>query len=222
MKPNFEAIRSSSSTSNGSDYILNSGLYDIKIRQAYIKRKEGTEGKTLVLRVIKSGCTSLAESVLFIRLNNNNGKENFEKVLLDKLLVVCGIDEVKRLVPTKFSYNNKEFFEDCIPELKDKELVIQVKREFSRFNGKISDNLRVLNFFRKADKATAIEIIENKDFGAKFNSLDKSYVEATSYRDGVTKAEADAYIKAQQSARSGNFSSESNVSGSDDGDSIPF
>ena len=221
MKPNFDAIKSSSSTSQAENYILNSGVYDIKIKQAYVKKREGTEGKTLTLRVLRSGGDGVKESVLFIRLNNNNGSENFEKVLLDKLLVVCGIEEVKRLVPTKFTYGQKEFFEDCIPELKDKELVVQVKREFSRFNGKINDNLKVINFFRSNDKATAIEIIEQKDFGKKWNSLDKEYVEATSYKDGVTKAEADAYIKAQQNARSGNVESNGTSSYSSD-DAIPF
>lgn len=218
MKPNFEAIKASSESGSGSGLAINkSGLYNVQIVKAYINTKEGTQSKTLNLRVKVEDSES--QKVLFIRQTNNDGKENFEKILLDKLLVVCGIEEVKRLVPTKFSYKGKEYFEDCIEELNNKKVIVQVKQEFSKWNGQINERFRVINFFRVDDKATAVEIVEQKDFGKKYESLDDEYLNSASYKDGVTAQEAKAYIDARMSSNGQSNSSTSSVKESDE---IPF
>lgn len=217
MRPNLEAIKSVGDGGAGKS-ISKSGLYNITIAKAYVKLREGTQSKTLNLRVVVDGAEG--QSVLFIRQTNNDGKENFEKILLDKLLVVCGIDEVKRLIPSKFKYKEKEYFEDCIQELENKKVIVQVKQEFDKWEGKISERFRVINFFRVDDKATAVEIIEQKDFGKKYNSLDDDYVNSTSYRNGVTAKEAEAYIKAQREANG--QKSDSNLVSNTGDDEIPF
>lgn len=215
MKPNFEAIKAASESSGSA--IQKSGLYNVQIVKAYINTKEGTQSKTLNLRVKVEDSES--QKVLFIRQTNNDGKENFEKILLDKLLVVCGIEEVKRLVPTKFSYKGKEYFEDCIQELENKKVIVQVKQEFSKWNGQINERFRVINFFRVDDKATAVEIVEQKDFGKKYESLDDEYVNSAVYKDGVTAQEAKAYIDARMSSSGQSNSSTSSVK---ENDEIPF
>lgn len=216
MKPNFEAIKAASEGSSGSA-IQQSGLYEVQIVKAYINTREGTQSKTLNLRVKPKDSDS--QKVFFIRQTNNDGKENFEKILLDKLLVVCGIEEVKRLIPTKFKYKEKEYFEDCIQELENKQVIIQIKQEFSKWNGQIQERFRVINFFRVDDKATAIEIVEQKDFGKKYESLDETYVKSPSYKDGVTEQEAKAYIDARITSSGNGSTSQTAVKESDE---IPF
>lgn len=215
MKPNFEAIKSAGD--GGAGLAINkSGLYNIQIIKAYVKLKEGTSAKTLNLRVKVEG--SEGQQVLFIRQTNKDGKENFEKILLDKLLVVCGIEEVKRLIPTRFTYKDKEYMEDCIQELENKKVIVQIKQEFDQWEGKINERFVVKNFFRVDDKATAVEIVEQKDFGKKYESLDDEYVNATVYKNGVTAQQAKAYLDAR---KSGNSQSEApTVSAGDD--EIPF
>lgn len=216
MKPNIEAIKSASDSSSAGQVINKSGLYTINIVKAYMKTKEGTGAKTLNLRVNVNG--SEGQQVLFIKQTNNNGKESFEKILLDKLLVVCGIEEVKRLIPTKFTYKNKEYMEDCIKELENKELIVQVKQEFSKWNGQIKENFKVINFFRSGDKATAAEIVNEDNFGKKYHSLDESYINATSYKDGVTETQAKLWL---ESRKNGNQQTSVN-NNVDENDEIPF
>lgn len=217
MRPNLEAIKTVGDGGTGKA-ISKSGLYNVTIAKAYVKLREGTQSKTLTLRVVVDG--SEGQSVLFIRQTNNDGKENFEKILLDKLLVVCGIEEVKRLIPTKFKYKEKEYFEDCIQELENKKVIVQVKQEFDKWEGKVTERFKVINFFRADDKATAVEIVEQKDFGKKYESLDSDYVNSTSYRNGVTAKEAEAYLEAQRKAN-GEKSDSNPVSNAGE-DEIPF
>lgn len=215
MKPNFEAIKTAGD--GGAGLAINkSGLYNVQIVKAYVKLKEGTSAKTLNLRVKVEGAEG--QQVLFIRQTNKDGKENFEKILLDKLLVVCGIEEVKRLIPTKFTYKDKVYTEDCIQELENKKVIVQIKQEFDQWEGKINERFVVKNFFRIDDKATAVEIVEQKDFGKKYESLDDEYVNATVYKNGVTAQQAKAYLDAR---RSGNQSSEAATVSSGE-DEIPF
>lgn len=196
MVPNIEAIKASGNGGSSKDLIRGSGLYDVKIKYAYMKTKEGTQAKTLWLRV--SIGSSDKQQVLFIKQTNNNGAENFEKILTDKLLVCCGIEEVKRLVPTKFVYKEKEYMEDCIKELEGKEVTLQIRQEFDKYNGKINESFKIVNIFRTRDKATAIEIVNNADLGKRYNTLEDNYVNSVAYRN-TNKAECDAYIKARAS-----------------------
>lgn len=212
MKPNFEAIKLTGD--GGTRLVINkSGLYNIQIVKAYMKLKEGTSSKSLSLRVKVEGAEG--EQVLFIRQTNKDGKENFEKILLDKLLVVCGIEEVKRLIPTRFTYKDKEYMEDCIQELENKRVIVQVKQEFDQWEGKINERFVVKNFFRVEDKATAVEIVEQRNFGKKYESLDDEYINATVYKNGVTAQQAKAYLDAR---RGDNQQSEASTVN----DEIPF
>lgn len=196
MKPNFEAIKTIGD--GGTKLAINkSGLYNIQIVKAYMKLKEGTNAKTLHLRVKVDD--NEGQQVLFIRQTNKDGKENFEKILLDKLLVVCGIEEVKRLIPTRFTYKDKEYMEDCIQELENKKVIVQIKQEFDQWEGKINERFVVKNFFRVDDKATAVEIVDQKNFGKKYESLDDEYINATVYKNGVTAQQAKAYLDARRS-----------------------
>lgn len=212
MKPNFEAIKLTGD--GGTRLVINkSGLYNIQIVKAYMKLKEGTSSKSLSLRVKVEGAEG--EQVLFIRQTNKDGKENFEKILLDKLLVVCGIEEVKRLIPTRFTYKDKEYMEDCIQELENKRVIVQIKQEFDQWEGKINERFVVKNFFRVEDKATAVEIVEQRNFGKKYESLDDEYINATVYKNGVTAQQAKAYLDAR---RGDNQQSEASTVN----DEIPF
>ena len=194
MVPNIEAIKASGNGGSSRELIRSSGLYDVKIKYAYMKTKEGTQAKTLWLRV--SIGNSDKQQVLFIRQTNNNGSENFEKILVDKLLVCCDIEEVKRLVPTKFVYKEKEYFEDCIKELEGKEVTLQIRQEFDKYNGKINESFKIVNIFRTRDKASAIEIVNNADLGKRYNTLEDNYVNSVSYKN-TNKTECDAWIKAK-------------------------
>lgn len=195
MVPNIEAIKASGNGGSSNDLIKKSGLYDVKIKYAYMKTKEGTQSKTLWLRV--SIGNSDKQQVLFIKQTNNNGSENFEKILTDKLLVCCDIEEVKRLVPTKFIYKEKEYMEDCIKELEGKEVTFQIRQEFDKWNEKINESFKIVNIFRTRDKASAIEIVNNADLGKRYATLEDNYVNSVSYRN-VNKAEVEAWIRAKQ------------------------
>jgi len=80
-----------------------------------------------------------------------------------------------------------------IQEFSGLEVLAHLKEEYSRYNGEITKSMTIQGLFRPEDKATPEEIVDEKDYGKRYNELtmtrtDKngaeySYATAVTYRD---------------------------------------
>lgn len=209
-KVNLEAAKKESGSANS---IYRSGVYDIKIQKAYISTTKNGAKKMNIRYRLKG--SDKDNGTLFITLTNINGSENFQKSLFDKLVTVIGLTEVstaKQSVVTK-----KETFEaECFPALENKEVKVWVKFRYTKYNGNISENIDIQDFFRSTDKASAREILTKADIGKRYTNCEKSF-SITDYRDGLTKEDVMAWLEARKNGTQTNVKSEVKES-----DEIPF
>ena len=90
-----------------------------------------------------------------------------------------------------------------LTEFDDMPVKIKVKERYGRYNGKITKQLEIDNFYRAKDNATASEIINDKELGKQYEK-DLKYANAIKYSDGLTEEE----VKAWKEKNSGQTTSE--------------
>lgn len=135
-----------------------------------------------------------------LRLTNNDGSENFQAKLFNKLLVIAGLDGVSE--PTIESHvvgkdkAPKEF--SVITELSDLPIKMRIQYTYSLYEGKIIERREIKNFYRESDGAVASEILLDEGFGTQLEK-DKKYAANITYNDGLT-AETIAQWKADKKA----------------------
>jgi len=202
--------------SQGGAFISNSGVYDVKIN--FVSLEESKNGAiSFNMNVDYQGQPTV---IYGSNINNNDGSENaIGRRLLNSLLVIAGlqdgqeptIDEETHKVgkdqtPTEFN---------VITDLSDIEVKIQIKQEFTMYNGNIREERNIYKFFRE-DGASAEEVTEQL--------ADPAFVvgkqlEATLAREATTQpfykgnkgtnepaptpAEVTAWIAAKKAAKGG-------------------
>ena len=210
---NLEGVKSASEGQVST--IFTSGIFDIKINNAYIKTtKNGAKKLWLAYNLKNSDKTG----ILFISLTNNNGSDNFQKILLDKLCIIAGLTEVsitKAPVVTKKGTTE----EDCILALNNLEVKVWVKAKYSKYNGAIQESLEVQEFFRTSDNASGKEITLKADIGKRYASSEPTF-KVVEYRDGLTEKDIKAWKEAEKAKRMG--TTQSSTPEVDVDDEIPF
>lgn len=212
---NLDAIKDVSTSTSSTIY--KSGVYDIIIKKAYIKATKNGAKKLWLAYKLKDA--NKDGGVLFISLTNNNGSDNYQKVLLDKLLTICDIKEAtitKADVVTKKGTTK----EDCFLSLDNKEVKIWVRMSYSTYNGQIQESTDVMEFFRTTDKASAREIILQSDIGSRYAHCEKSF-EMVKYNNNLTADDIKKWKDSEREKRLGNKPVES-VPVVDIEDEIPF
>lgn len=180
----------------GSSAIRESGVYKIKILNAeYAENdKVETKPKSINFRYEFDGSTGYLWN---LRLQKNDGTEHFQRVLFESLLYVLGIDELSEPVQGSVQLGEgkvREFLE--FKELQNKEVYVKVKREFSKWQDKITDKLIIQNFYNPETEQTAYEMLNDKE--ATRIDKDRDDIEPK-YTNGATPEEVEQYLKAQQS-----------------------
>ena len=215
-KVNVEAVKKSD---NQASSIYRSGLYNIVIQKVYITtRKQGS--KQLNIRYRLEG-SNKDNGTLFISMTNNNGSDNFQKVLFDKLITVLDLTEIsteKQTIKTK-----KDSFEaTCFPALENKKVKVWVKFRYNKFKDNIYESIDVQEFFRISDNAVAKEVLTKENIGKRFEAC-KVATNVTDYRDGLTKEDVDAWLeKRKNESMSGKKESAVITPEVDIDDEIPF
>ena len=188
---------------SGADgYILKSGFYPVTLRNAFVRTND-KGARTVGFFLEHEG----QEQVLFdaIRLENNDGSENFQASLLHKLGNILDIEEFDE--PEEASLpigkGGKEEDELILPDIDNDEVIIRVQMHYSKYDGKIQERKVLKNIFRADDRATASEIIngvpENEE--DKQYNKEQKYADAVTY-DGVTPKEVEEYLKNRTSGGS--------------------
>lgn len=178
------------------DYINTSGIYDVIIKFVSVNRSVNGSMS------LDFNCEYKGTPVTIygLRLTNNDGSENFQAKLFNKLLVIAGLDGVSE--PTIESHvvgkdkAPKEF--SVITELSDLPIKMRIQYTYSLYEGKIIERREIKNFYREGDGAVASEILLDEGFGTQLEK-DKKYAANITYNDGLT-AETIAQWKADKKA----------------------
>ena len=178
------------------DYINTSGIYDVIIKFVSVNRSVNGSMS------LDFNCEYKGTPVTIygLRLTNNDGSENFQAKLFNKLLVIAGLDGISE--PTIESHvvgkdkAPKEF--SVITELSDLPIKMRIQYTYSLYEGKIIERREIKNFYREGDGAVASEILLDSGFGTQLEK-DKKYAANITYNDGLT-AETIAQWKADKKA----------------------
>lgn len=175
-------------TGDGSNYLNESGMYEITIKSAIVDTSaKGAESITLWFD--HKG----QEQPLFqaIRLTNNDGGDNIGKDLFHKLCGIIGMengydipDPVKRNVPMGKKGADKEC--SVLEDFDDFPIHIRLQMEYGMYNGEIQERKNIRNVFRFEDKASASEIANASDFGKQYE-IELEYANKVTYKDGLTE-----------------------------------
>lgn len=191
------------SGSDGGAYLNKSGMYDV-ILKAVIVDQSANGSQHLNLWLEYNG----KEQAIYqaIRLTNNNGEPNLGAKLFNKLCVIAGgtngfeiADPTPRMVPMGKGGEMKECM--VLEEFTDLPVTINLRMEYSMWNGNIMENKNILNFFRYEDKATAQEIVNDApDKGSQY-AKEAEYADRVIYKNDLTAEDIEEWIKNRRSGK---------------------
>lgn len=200
VKTDDETIRDFSGTGNSS-YLNKSGMYDVIIKAVIVDQTaKGSQHLNLWLEYDGK------EQPIYqaIRLTNNDGSANLGAKLFNKLCVIAGgtsgfevADPTPRMIPMGKGGEMKECM--VLEEFTDLPVTINLRMEYSMWNGNIQENKNILNFFRNPDHATAQEIVNDaEDKGAQYEK-EAEYADRVIYKDELTAEDIEEWIKNRRS-----------------------
>lgn len=166
------------------DYINSSGIYDVIIKFASVNRS--TNGSLSV----DFNCEYKGSNVTLygLRLTNNDGSQNFQANLFNKLLVIADLDGVAEPTIEQHVVGKDSSPRDfsVITELSDLPIKVRVQYSYSLYEGRIMERREIKNFYRQSDGATASEIQIGDGFGNQLQK-DMKYASNITYNDGLTE-----------------------------------
>lgn len=199
FKINKEVAANQEST--GGDYLSKSGIYPITLKFVSVDINNHN-ARSLNFNIDYKGNPT---TLYGLKLDNNDGSENYQASVFNRLCNVLEIDAVSNPEIEEHAVGKdstpKEF--SVLPDFTDKEVAIRVQEEYSKYNGEIKKRLVIKNFYRYSDGASAAEIINGdaSKFGQQL-AKDKPYAENVTYRDGLTEADIKAWKASQSSGGS--------------------
>lgn len=184
----------------GSNYINKSGVYPVKIHYVRIfENSTGSKSFSIVCSIEGKKEQTIIYGSVFQKADGSKNDIGFNQIIA--LQTVCGINNLTEATQKIQSFKdaNETLELQVFKEFEGKKIILQVVREFSKYNGKIRSNINFRDAFRTNDNANAAEIMFKKDFGKKMQWIKENpdKVEADKYRD-VTKAEVDTWLKSKK------------------------
>lgn len=195
VEKSSEAVRDS-----GAKFIGESGIYDVVIQTVEVRTND-KGARSLNFRVQYGDGYS---TLYGLKLDMNNGGEHFQRKEFNKLCIIAGLDTVSEPTKEARMWFDAKSRGDTMQELlvltefDDMPVKIKVKERYGRYNGKITKQLEIDNFYRASDNATASEIINKTEMGKQYEK-DLKYAKDITLADGVTKEEVEA-LKAGNNA----------------------
>jgi hypothetical protein len=183
-----------SELSTGSSYISKSGVYPVTLKFVSIATsKNGAQSLNFNLTHEGNDQTIYGQTIV-----NSDGKPNeIGMKLMNKLGILANLDDGDGINVEEEQHpagkDQKIQTFAVIQEFSGLEVLAHLKEEYSRYNGEITKSMTIQGLFRPEDKATPEEIVDEKDYGKRYNELtmtrtDKngaeySYATAVTYRD---------------------------------------
>jgi len=180
------------SVQDGGSYIDTSGIYDVTLKIVSVKTN-AHNARSIDFNVEYQGSTQVFYG---LKLDNNDGSENFERKVFNKLVIVAGLDSVSEpeIQEHKLGKDQTPTDLSVLTDFTDVPVKMRVQFEYSVYEGTIREKKLIRSFYRAEDGATAAEIIAEKGYGQQL-SKDMEYADKVSYKDNLT-AEAVAEWKA--------------------------
>ncbi|MBS9782734.1 MAG: hypothetical protein KGV43_02910 [Arcobacter sp.] len=171
------------------DFIKEGGIYDVTLDAVSVDTN-AKGARSLNFNIDYKG----SKTTLYgLRLDNNDGSENFQRPIFNKLCVVLGIDEVT--APEKQTHmlgrDRKPAELMVLDQFTGEEVKVRVQYVYTRYNGKIIERREIKSFYRASDGASALEITNGEKFGEQM-AKDLAYCKPI-YKDGITEEEVEAW-----------------------------
>lgn len=178
--------------------IINNGILDCIIQSAYITNSQTSKAKmlNLVIKKVEDENNTQANNQTiynaFVLFKADGSPSEIGQQQLVKLAMVCNIDpsEMTHIQTTKQDikdYAGNTITVDAIQQFTGRKFTGRFQQEYSQYNGKITDKVRLRNYFRITDKASAVEIYKNESFGKQYEIEKTSIPNEPLYLDGLTK-----------------------------------
>lgn len=189
FKPVFTAEAVKEDTGNGASYINKSGIYDVTLKIVSVETNEHN-ARSLNFNIEHEGQST---TLYGLKLDNNDGTNNYQAALFNKLCVVCGVDIVgePEIQTHNLGKDNKPTDLSVLTEFTDLDVKIRVQEEYSKYNDEIRKRMVIKNFYR-ADGASASEVINGTEIGVQL-SKDQAYASNVTYKDGLTEEDIKAW-----------------------------
>jgi hypothetical protein len=178
--------------SDGGSYINKSGIYDITLL-APIVETNSKGAQSLNFYVDYADNAQVVYSNL--KLQNNDGSENFEMETVMKLLAVSEVDGVADPVEATLPIGPAKADKDVLilEDLTDIDLKMRVQMQYSVYNGDIKERKTIKGFYR-ADGASAAEVLNDTEVGVQL-AKDEKYAENVTYKDGLTEEDVTKWVQ---------------------------
>lgn len=159
VKRTADAVKEST---GGGKFISDSGIYDVTIKIASIKANQH-DARAIDFNVEYEGNTT---TLYGLKLDNNDGSENYQAKIFNKLCIIADLDEVQdpEAETHKLGKDGKEVDLMVLPDFTDLECKVRVQAEYSKWNREVKKKLVIRNFYR-ADGASADEIVSETEIG---------------------------------------------------------
>jgi len=180
-----------SKQAEGGNYINQSGIYDITLLAPIVETND-KGARSLNFYVDYNDQPQVIYCNL--KLENNDGSENFEMETVMKLLAVAEVNTVSDPVEATLPIGKDGADKDVmiIEELTDIPLKMRVQMQYRIYNGSIQERKTIKGFYR-ADGASAKEVLDNSEPGTQL-AKDMKYADNVTYKDGLTEEDITKWI----------------------------
>ncbi len=192
----FKIDTTAASKSEGGNYINQSDIYDVTIKAVIVDTND-KGARSLNFFINNNG----QDQVIYggLRLDNNDGKPNFQAAVFNKLCVIAGLENIEDPVEATLPIGPKGADKDVavLPDFEDLDVKIRVQMEYNvptmgAKAGQIREAKMIKGFYR-ADGASSQEIINETEVGVNLEK-DTAYAQNVTYKDGTTAESVAAWI----------------------------
>lgn len=206
--------------------IQTSGLYPILIERLEYKEKQNDKYPDGLRKEFSIAYSMNGKKgyLYGLPINKVDGELNQRtQKIINNLMSICGVfKDLKAPVKTTVERTNGDSTEVLhFKELADKEVIVYVKAQYSKFNNKIYKNLQVVDFFQKGTKASISELLakDPNKYGQRYEKMKEKGFDTQVEYTGVTVEEAEHWEEMQK--KNSNKQGTTPDVGTED-DEIPF
>lgn len=185
--------------SGGGSYLSKSGIYPITIKFASVSVNEHN-ARSIDFNILYNGNPT---TLYGLKLDNNDGSENYMYPIFNNLCIIAGLDEVNEPEEQEHQVGKdneiKSFM--VLDDLTDLDCYVRVQQEYTKYNNEIKSRLVIKSFYRADDKASAFEITKGEGFGTQYDK-DLAYADKITYKDGLTAGDIAAWEESKANGKS--------------------
>jgi hypothetical protein len=181
----------------GANFIGSSGVYPIHINFANLtpSNTNGSKAEQVNFNIDYNGNSQVLYGPYVQKKDGNVNEIGYG--LLVKLGVIAGMvdgDDFQFSEETHpVGKDNKQTDFTVIDQLSDFSVYVHVQEEYSRYEGKIRQNLVIKAFFDE-NGASAEELVNDAEIGARFALVEEKYANNITYKDDLTEDDIKKWI----------------------------